>query len=71
VLPRIRCPADCRELSLEECRQLASEIREFLVQNVSRTGGHLGPNLGVVELTLALHRVYDSPTDQIVFDTGH
>jgi 1-deoxy-D-xylulose-5-phosphate synthase len=56
---------------LEECRQLASEIREFLVQNVSRTGGHLGPNLGVVELTLALHRVYDSPTDQIVFDTGH
>ena len=71
VLSRIRCAADCRDLSLEECRQLASEIREFLVEKVSLTGGHLGPNLGVVELTLALHRTYDSPTDQIVFDTGH
>ena len=71
VLSRIRCAADCRDLSLEECRQLASEIREFLVEKVSLTGGHLGPNLGVVELTLAIHRTYDSPTDQIVFDTGH
>ncbi|MGA7086807.1 MAG: 1-deoxy-D-xylulose-5-phosphate synthase [Candidatus Dormiibacterota bacterium] len=71
VLSRIRSAADCRDLSQEECRQLASEIREFLVDKVSLTGGHLGPNLGVVELTLALHRVYDSPTDQIVFDTGH
>ncbi|HEY6537963.1 MAG TPA: 1-deoxy-D-xylulose-5-phosphate synthase [Candidatus Dormibacteraeota bacterium] len=71
VLSRIRCAADCRELSLEECRELASEIRDFLVEKVSLTGGHLGPNLGVVELTLALHRIYDSPTDQIVFDTGH
>jgi 1-deoxy-D-xylulose-5-phosphate synthase len=71
VLSRIRCAADCRDLSLEECRQLASEIRDFLVEKVSVTGGHLGPNLGVVELTLALHRIYDSPTDQIVFDTGH
>ena len=71
VLSRIRCAADCRDLTLEECRQLASEIREFLVEKVSLTGGHLGPNLGVVELTLAIHRTYDSPTDQIVFDTGH
>ncbi len=71
LLPQIRCAADCRRLSHEECRQLAGEIRDFLVERVSRTGGHLGPNLGVVELTLALHRVYDSPRDQIVFDTGH
>lgn len=52
-------------------KQLAAEIREFLVQKVSATGGHLGPNLGVVELTLALHRVFDSPADPIIFDTGH
>ncbi|MGH7693228.1 MAG: 1-deoxy-D-xylulose-5-phosphate synthase N-terminal domain-containing protein, partial [Candidatus Dormibacteria bacterium] len=71
VLSRIRCAADCRDLSIEECRQLATEIRDFLVEKVSITGGHLGPNLGVVELTLALHRTYDSPIDQIVFDTGH
>ncbi len=71
LLERINSPADCRLLSLEECRQLSSEIREFLVERVSHTGGHLGPNLGVVELTLALHRVFDSPRDQIVFDTGH
>ena len=50
---------------------LAAEIRAFLVESVSRTGGHLGPNLGVVELTIALHRVFDSPRDTIVFDTGH
>ena len=51
--------------------QLAAEIREFLIANVSQTGGHLGPNLGVVELTIAIHRVFDSPRDSIVFDTGH
>src|SRR6476659_5820327 len=51
--------------------QLAAEIRDFLVTEVSKTGGHLGPNLGVVELTIALHRVFDSPRDAIVFDTGH
>ncbi|MGH7611468.1 MAG: 1-deoxy-D-xylulose-5-phosphate synthase [Candidatus Dormibacteria bacterium] len=71
MLSRIHCAADCRALSPEECRQLAAEIRAFLIEKVSRTGGHLGPNLGVVELTLALHRVYDSPRDQIIFDTGH
>lgn len=52
-------------------KQLAAEIREFLVQKVAATGGHLGPNLGVVELTLALHRIFESPADPIIFDTGH
>jgi len=71
LLERIQSPADVRRLSPEQVDELASEIREFLVQSVSRTGGHLGPNLGVVELTLALHRVFDSPRDAMVFDTGH
>ncbi|MGO1316783.1 MAG: 1-deoxy-D-xylulose-5-phosphate synthase [Cellulomonadaceae bacterium] len=60
-----------RALTPPQLDELAAEIREFLVQSVSRTGGHLGPNLGVVELTIALHRVFDSPRDTIVFDTGH
>ena len=71
VLEGISSPADLRPLDRDELDQLASEIRAFLVSNVSRTGGHLGPNLGVVELTIALHRVFDSPYDPIVFDTGH
>jgi len=71
VLERIESPQDLRNLTDEELRQLADEIRHYLVDAVSRTGGHLGPNLGVVELTLAMHRVFDSPHDRIVFDTGH
>ncbi|WP_031939697.1 1-deoxy-D-xylulose-5-phosphate synthase [Prescottella defluvii] len=71
VLARIQTPDDLRQLDPEEMKELAAEIREFLVQKVSATGGHLGPNLGVVELTLALHRVFDSPADPIIFDTGH
>ncbi|MFT4213460.1 MAG: 1-deoxy-D-xylulose-5-phosphate synthase [Microbacterium sp.] len=71
VLPSIRGPRDLDELSAEQLQQLAGEIRAFLIENVARTGGHLGPNLGVVELTIALHRVFDSPGDPIVFDTGH
>jgi len=71
VLDRITGPRDLRDLSDDELDELASEIRDFLVRKVSRTGGHLGPNLGVVELTLALHRVFDSPKDRLVFDTGH
>src|SRR5690554_5514641 len=71
ILERISSPADVRKLSARQVRTLAAEIREFLVQAVSRTGGHLGPNLGVVELTIALHRVFDSPRDSLVFDTGH
>ena len=70
-LSRISCPADLRQLNPDELRSLAAEIRDFLVRQVSRTGGHLGPNLGAVELTLALHRVFDSPTEPILFDTGH
>ena len=71
VLDRIAGPRDLRGLSDDELDELASEIRDFLVRKVSRTGGHLGPNLGVVELTLAMHRVFDSPKDRLVFDTGH
>ena len=71
ILPRVSSPADVRALDAVELDRLAGEIRHFLVQSVSRTGGHLGPNLGVVELTLALHRVFESPRDTIVFDTGH
>src|SRR5690606_28769387 len=71
LLGRIQGPADLRRLTSAQVRDLAAEIRAYLVQSVSRTGGHLGPNLGVVELTLALHRVFDSPRDRIVFDTGH
>src|SRR6266516_4210321 len=71
ILDRITSPADVRSLSEPELRALAEEIRQFLVATVSKTGGHLGPNLGVVELTIALHRVFRSPQDRILFDTGH
>jgi 1-deoxy-D-xylulose-5-phosphate synthase len=71
VLHRIRKPRDLRGLTPEELGTLAGEIRDFLVEKVARTGGHLGPNLGVVELTLALHRTFDSPRDRLLFDTGH
>src|SRR4030088_2816454 len=67
----IRDPQDLRGLTEEQLTVLAAEIRDFLVDKVSRTGGHLGPNLGAVELTLAVHRVFDSPHDAVVFDTGH
>ena len=71
ILEEIAGPADLRELGHDDLVRLSAEIRDFLVAAVSRTGGHLGPNLGVVELTLALHRVFESPRDAIVFDTGH
>ncbi len=71
LLDRITTPDDVRRLDHREVVRLAAEIREFLVESVSRTGGHLGPNLGVVELTIALHRVFQSPRDTVVFDTGH
>ncbi|KZS61549.1 1-deoxy-D-xylulose-5-phosphate synthase [Mycobacterium ostraviense] len=71
MLQQIRGPADLQHLSQAQLRELAQEIREFLIHKVAATGGHLGPNLGVVELTLALHRVFDSPHDPIIFDTGH
>jgi 1-deoxy-D-xylulose-5-phosphate synthase len=71
LIESIASPRDVKALRPEELPVLASEIREFLIEAVSRNGGHLGPNLGVVELTIALHRVFDSPADQIVWDTGH
>ncbi|MBT2508678.1 1-deoxy-D-xylulose-5-phosphate synthase [Streptomyces sp. ISL-98] len=71
LLTRITGPRDLDRLSPEQLDQLAAEIRTFLVDEVSKTGGHLGPNLGVVELTIALHRVFDSPKDKVLFDTGH
>ena len=71
LLESVTSPRDVKALSPDELAQLAAEIRAFLIEAVSRNGGHLGPNLGVVELTIALHRVFDSPADQIVWDTGH
>lgn len=71
VLDEVDGPADLRGLGPDQLSRLCGEIREFLIRKVSATGGHLGPNLGVVELTVALHRVFDSPRDPIVFDTGH
>src|SRR5436309_14903418 len=71
LLARVHGPQDLKDLSPAELALLATEIRDFLVASVSRTGGHLGPNLGVVELTLALHRVFDSPRDVLLWDTGH
>ncbi|CAN5378894.1 1-deoxy-D-xylulose-5-phosphate synthase [soil metagenome] len=71
LLSRLSGPEDLRALEPAQLPQLATEIRDFLVRKVAATGGHLGPNLGAVELTLALHRVFDSPTEPIVFDTGH
>ncbi|WP_433404982.1 1-deoxy-D-xylulose-5-phosphate synthase [Streptomyces sp. CA-146814] len=71
LLTRIKGPRDLDRLSLDELDQLAEEIRTFLVDAVSKTGGHLGPNLGVVELTIALHRVFESPRDKVLWDTGH
>ncbi|MCV7278632.1 1-deoxy-D-xylulose-5-phosphate synthase [Mycolicibacterium flavescens] len=71
MLEQIRGPADLQHLTQSQLSDLAREIREFLIHKVAATGGHLGPNLGVVELSLALHRVFDSPHDPIIFDTGH
>ena len=71
VLASITSPGDLKRLTTEQLTLLAAEIRDFLVAKVSRTGGHLGPNLGIVETTLALHRVFDSPRDRLLFDTGH
>jgi 1-deoxy-D-xylulose-5-phosphate synthase len=71
LLERIHSPRDLKDLNAEDLPQLAAEIRDSLIEVVTTTGGHLGPNLGVVELTIALHRVFDSPVDRILFDTGH
>src|SRR5215471_9318256 len=71
LLERINGPEDLKDFTQEQLTRLASEIRDVLVETVTRTSGHLGPNLGVVELTIALHRVFDSPKDKLIFDTGH
>ncbi len=71
MLESIKSPADLRGLSFDQLDNLSAEIRTFLIEKVSKSGGHLGPNLGIVELTIALHRVFDSPKDVMVFDTGH
>jgi len=70
-LESIQTPADLAKLSYPALNELSSEIREFLVEKVSKSGGHLGPNLGVVELTIAIHRIFESPKDTVIFDTGH
>ena len=71
LLSELKCPGDLAALSHSELDDLAGQIRRFLIDKVSATGGHLGPNLGVVELTMAIHRVFESPQDPILFDTGH
>src|SRR5262245_15322268 len=71
LLERVQSPADLKRLSRAEIDQLAGEIRHTVIQTVARRAGHLAPNLGIVELTLALHKVFDSPRDKIIFDVGH
>lgn len=71
ILQRISGPSDLKGLTGAELKDLAQEIRDYLVSSVSKTGGHLGPNLGVVEISMAMHRVFDSPKDSFIFDTGH
>ena len=71
ILERIQCPADLRGLSERQIGQLAAEIRRYMIDTVSRTGGHLAPNLGVVELTIAIHLALDCPRDKVVWDVGH
>lgn len=71
LLSKISCPQDLKRLSVQQMPQLCDEIRSFLIENVSRTGGHLSSNLGTIELTVALHRVFSSPQDKFVFDVGH
>src|ERR1700686_1749179 len=71
ILETINSPADLRALDQQRLAQLAEEVRAFLIEQTSKTGGHLSPNLGVVELTFALHRVFDSPREAIIWDTGH
>ena len=71
ILDRVKSPADLRGLSRDELNQLAADLRTRLVDVCSRTGGHIGAGLGVVELTIALHYAYDTPRDQLVWDVGH
>ena len=71
LLDGIRSPADVKALREQDLSQLAQEVRDELIKTLSQTGGHLGPNLGVVELTIALHRVFNTPKDKFIFDVSH
>lgn len=71
IIDWVNSPKDIKDLNIDELNELCDEIRKMLVETVSKTGGHLASNLGVVELTVALHKVFNSPQDQIVFDVGH
>src|SRR5690606_32840422 len=71
ILDRVKYPRDMRDFSVEELKQLAKELRDDTVRSVSITGGHLGASLGVVELTVAIHHVFDTPGDRLIWDVGH
>ena len=71
ILDKVDYPNDLKDLNREELRSLASELRQFIIESVSKTGGHLSSNLGVVELTLALHYIYAAPKDKLIWDVGH
>jgi len=71
LLEQINSPQDLKQLSVDQLNQLTEEIREFIITTVSKTGGHLASNLGVVELTIALHYVFDTPIDKIIWDVSH
>jgi 1-deoxy-D-xylulose-5-phosphate synthase len=71
TLYKINSPADLRKMNVSELKTLADEVREFLIDTISKTGGHLSPSLGAVELTIALHHVFDTPKDKLVWDVGH
>ncbi|MCK4691538.1 MAG: 1-deoxy-D-xylulose-5-phosphate synthase, partial [Desulfuromonadales bacterium] len=71
ILSQLTSPAELKQLSTAELKQLAAELREQIITTVAATGGHLGSSLGVIELTVALHRVFNSPKDRIVWDVGH
>ena len=68
---QIKNPKFIKHMKKKELERLGSEVREFLVDNVSKTGGHLSSNLGIVDLTIAIHKIFDSPKDKIIFDVGH
>jgi len=71
ILDKVNSPQDLKKLSIDEMKQLAQEMRELIIKKVNTTGGHMAPNLGVVELTMALHYVFNSPIDKIIFDVSH
>ena len=71
LLPKIKSPSDVRKLNSDELNKLADELRHFTIETVTEIGGHLAPTLGVIELTVALHKVFNTPKDKIVWDVGH